>query len=132
MSQPEVVIATCYGASNTGQLAGAVATELARENGDHALVCLPAVAIDQATGLDKVKAARLLVVVEGCPVMCCTKILETHSGRQPDTRVEMVQDYGVRKAPVLSYDPADKDRIKQDIERRIKEVRTLLKERQHQ
>ncbi len=132
MSQPEVVIATCYGASNTGQLAGAVATELARENGDHALVCLPAVAIDQATGLDKVKAARLLVIVEGCPVMCCTRILETHSGRQPDTRVEMVQDYGVKKAPVLSYDAADKDRIKQDIERRIQEAGTPLKEKQRQ
>ena len=64
--------------------------------------------------------------------MCCTKILETHSGRQPDTWVEMVQDYGVKKAPVLSYDAADKDRTTQDIERQIKEVRTLLQERQHQ
>jgi uncharacterized metal-binding protein len=129
MSQAEVVIATCYGASNTGQLAGAVATELARENGDHALVCLPAVAIDQTTGLDKVKGARLLVVVEGCPVMCCTKILEAHTGRQPDIRVEMVQDYGVKKAPVLAYDEGDKDRIKQNIEQRIKEARILLKEK---
>lgn len=129
MSQTAVMIATCYGASNTGQLAGAVATELARENESYALVCLPAVAIDQATGLDKVKSARLLVVVEGCPVMCCTKILEEHTGRQPDIRVEMVQDYGVKKAPVLAYDAGDKVRIQQDIKQRIEEARILLKEK---
>jgi uncharacterized metal-binding protein len=124
MSQLDVVIATCYGASNTGQLAGAAATELARENEGYALVCLPAVAIDQATGLDKVKNARLLVVVEGCPVMCCTKILEAHTGSQPDIRVEMVQDYGVKKAPVLSYDELEKERIKKDIKRRIVQEQT--------
>ena len=55
MAQLDVVIATCYGAANTGQLAGAVATELAQDNEGYSLVCLPAVAIDKATGLDKVK-----------------------------------------------------------------------------
>lgn len=68
---PGVVLATCCGASNTGQLAGAVPTELASEEG-YGLVCLPAVAIDKATGLDKVAEAELLVVIEGCPVMCFT------------------------------------------------------------
>ena len=84
----EVVIATCYGASNTGQLAGVVATELAREEG-YRLVCLPSVAVDEATGLDKVAEAEQLVVIEGCRVMCCTQILEDHIGRRPDVRVGM-------------------------------------------
>ena len=118
----EVVMATCYGASNTGQLAGAVATELAREEG-YGLVCLPAVAIDKATGLDKVAGADLLVVIEGCPVMCCTKIIEDHAGRQPDIRVEMVQDYGVKKSSALSYDEQDKEQIKRDIVKRVKQKR---------
>jgi len=120
----DVVMATCYGASNTGQLAGAVATELAREEG-YGLVCLPAVAIDKATGLDKVAEAELLVVTEGCPVMCCTKILEEHAGRALDVSVEMVQDYGVKKAPVLAYDEEEKEQIKRDVvhrvERRVRE-----------
>ena len=132
MSQIGVVIATCYGASNTGQLAGAAATELARENEDYVLVCLPAVAIDQTSGLSRVKDARLLVVVEGCPVMCCAKILEAHTNRQPDIRVEMVQDYGVKKAPVLAYDEGDKDRIKRDIEQRIEADHILLEEKRLQ
>jgi uncharacterized metal-binding protein len=51
--------------------------------------------------------------------MCCSKIVEQHSGRKPDIRVEMVQDYGVKKAPTLTYDEADKERIKQDVKRRI-------------
>lgn len=116
----EVVLATCYGASNTGQLAGAVATELAREEG-YGLVCLPAVAIDQASGLDEVAEAELLVVIEGCPVMCCTQIVEEHGDRQPDVRVEMVQDYGVKKTSALSHDEEEKERIKRDIVQRVEQ-----------
>ena len=123
MSQLDVVIATCYGASNTGQLAGAAATELARENEGYALVCLPAVAIDKDTGLDKVKGAGIFVIIEGCPVMCCSKIVEEHAGRKPDIRVEMVEDYGVKKSPDLEVDPEEKERIKADVKRRIEEAR---------
>lgn len=122
MSKYPVVISTCYRASNTGQLAGAVAIELAKENSDFTLVCLPAVAIDKDTGLDKVKEAELFVVIEGCPVMCCTKIVDQHSGRQPDIRVEMVQDYAVKKASSLVYDQSDKDRTKADVLRRNREM----------
>jgi uncharacterized metal-binding protein len=124
MTDTQVVLATCYGASNTGQLAGAVATELAKENPNYSLVCLPAVAIDKDTGLNRVKGAGLFVIIEGCPVMCCTKIVEEHTGRAPDIRVEMVQDYGVKKAPILEYDDTDKERIKQDIKRRVDEKLT--------
>jgi len=121
MADPKIVFATCYGAANTGQLAGAVTTELVKENPDYSLVCLPAVAIDKDTGLDKVAQAQLLVIVEGCPVMCCSKIIEQHTGRKADIRIEMVQDYGVKKAPVLIYDEADKERMKQDVKRRIEQ-----------
>jgi uncharacterized metal-binding protein len=122
MAEFKVVIATCYGAANTGQLAGAVATELVKENEDYHLVCLPAVAIDKDTGLNKIAGAGLFVIIEGCPVMCCSKIVEEHSGRKPDIRVEMVEDYGVKKAPVLDYDEAEKERIKADVKRRIEEA----------
>lgn len=53
MSEFKAAIATCYGAVNTGQLAGAEATELAKENEDYHLVCLPAVAIDRAPGSER-------------------------------------------------------------------------------
>jgi uncharacterized metal-binding protein len=122
-----VVIAACYGASNTGQLAGAVATELVRENKDYTLVCLPAVALDLAVGLDKVAGAELFVIIEGCPVMCCSKIVEEHAGRKPDIRVEMVEDYGVKKSPQPSFDEAEKDRIKQDVRRRIEAKRAEVR-----
>jgi uncharacterized metal-binding protein len=119
MSKYKVVIATCYGAANTGQLAGAVATELVKENPEYTMVCLPAVAIDKESGLEKIREGELFVIIEGCPVMCCSKIAEQHGGRKPDIRVEMVQDYGVKKAPTLVYEEADKERIKQDVKRRI-------------
>lgn len=121
MSGPNVVIAACYGASNTGQLAGVVATELARENESYSLVCLPAVATDKATGLDKVRAAGLLVVIEGCPMACGTKIIEEHAKRKPDIEVDVVRDYGVKKAPTPVFDEAEKERIKRDVARLIRE-----------
>ena len=127
MAQFDVVIATCYGAANTGQLAGAVATELVKENDDYNLVCLPAVAIDKDIGLGKVKGAELFVIIEGCPVMCGSKIMEEHAGRKPDIRVEMVEDYGVKKSPDLEVDPEEKERIKADVKRRIEEARAASK-----
>lgn len=90
----KVVIATCYGAANTGQLACAVATELVKQNEDYHLVCLPAVAIDKDTGLKKVEQAGLFLIIEGCPVMCCSKLVEEPAGRRPDIRVEICD--GVR------------------------------------
>jgi uncharacterized metal-binding protein len=129
MSEAEhkAVIAACYGASNTGQLAGAVATELAMENEAYSLVCLPAVAIDKATGLDKVLEAGLFIIVEGCPVMCCTEIVDRHTGRKPDIRVEMVEDYDIKKSPSPTFDVGQKDNIKQDVLDRVaawREART--------
>jgi uncharacterized metal-binding protein len=126
MPEWDVVIAACYGASNTGQLAGAVATELVKENPGYALVCLPAVALDLDVGLNKIKGAKTLVIIEGCPVMCCTKIVQAHGGRQADIRVEMVQDYGVNKVPVPAFDESEKERIKQDVKRRIEEIRAQI------
>jgi uncharacterized metal-binding protein len=124
MSEGElkVVIATCYGAANTGQIAGAVATELVKENEDYHLVCLPAVAIDKDTGLQKIEKAKLLVVIEGCPVSCCAKIVEEHSGRKPDIRLEMVEDFGVKKSSVLDFDENVKERIKEEVKKRIEEA----------
>ncbi len=121
------MLATCYGASNTGQLAGGVATELAREEGC-GLVCLPAVAIDKVTGLDKVAEAELLVVIEGCAVMRRTQIVEEHGERHPDVRVEMVQNYGVEKTAALSCDQ-EKKRIKRDM---VQPVEKKLRERKNE
>ena len=121
MVKPNVVLAACYGASNTGQLAGAIATELAKENEGYSLVCLPAVATDKATGLDKIRGAGLLVVIEGCPIACGTKIIEEHAKRKPDIEVDVVRDYGVKKAPTPAFAEAEKERIKRDVARLIRE-----------
>lgn len=54
-------------------------------------MCLPAVAIDKDTGLSKIAGGELFMIIEGCPVMYCSKIVEEHSGRKPDIRVEIVE-----------------------------------------
>ncbi len=63
------------------------------------------------------------MVIEWCPVMCCTKIVQDHAGRQPNIRVEMVQDYGVKKSSALSYGEQEKEQIKRDIVQRVEQKR---------
>lgn len=118
----KVVMVTCHGAANTGQLAGMIATELVRENEDYHMVCLPAVAIGKDTSLEKIARAGTFVIIEGCPMMCCSRIVAKHLGREPDIRLEMVADYGVKKDPTLDFDKGEKEKIKADINLRIEEV----------
>jgi uncharacterized metal-binding protein len=111
----KIVVATCIGASNTGVLAGRVATELCAESPERFdMLCLPALAIEKDTSVKKVHNADRVLVVEGCPVHCASEILK-RGGRVPDLAVEVSGDYGIKKMPVLRCEETDVSRIKEDI-----------------
>ena len=113
-----IVVATCIGASNTGVLAGRVATDLCAESPERFdMLCLPAFAIEKDTSVKKVNSADRVLVVEGCPVRCASAILK-RGGRVPDLAVEVSGDYGVKKMPVLRCEESDISRIKEDIKKR--------------
>jgi len=113
-----IVVATCIGASNTGVLAGRVATELCLESPERFdMLCLPAYAIEKDTSVKKVHNAERVLVVEGCPVRCASEILK-RGGRTPDLAIEVSGDYGVKKSPVLRCEESDVSRIKEDIRKR--------------
>lgn len=117
-TEKKIVVATCIGASNTGVLAGRVATDLCTEHPDRFdMLCLPAYAIAKEASLKKVQNAERILVVEGCPVRCASEILK-RGGRTPDLAVEVSGDYGIKKVPVLRCEEKDVDRIKQDLKRR--------------
>jgi uncharacterized metal-binding protein len=117
-AKKKIVVVTCIGASNTGVLAGRVATELCAEDSERFdMLCLPAYAIGKENSLKKVSNAGRVLVVEGCPVRCATEILK-RGGRTPDLAVEVSGDYGVKKMPVLRCEDSDAKRIKEDIRRK--------------
>jgi uncharacterized metal-binding protein len=113
-----IVVATCIGASNTGVLAGRVATELCLEAPEtFDMLCLPAYAIEKDTSVKKVHNAERVLVVEGCPVRCASEILK-RGGRPADLAIEVSGDYSVKKSPMLRCEEADVSRIKEDIKKR--------------
>jgi uncharacterized metal-binding protein len=122
MSEPRVVIATCYG-TRVCKVGGVpLANELVKENEEYRLLSAPAVAYGGEAELELIAGTEYFVIIEGCPVMCCSKIMEDRSGIKPNMLVILEEDYGVEKASLLVYDAEKKERIKTDIRKRIEEA----------
>ena len=99
----DVLLLTCSGGSNVGQIANQAAVELAKE-GCGKLFCLAGI----GTHLDTMIVAtkdRKLVVIDGCPVQCGKKILE-HAGLKADLPI-VVTDLGIEKTHNLKVEPGD-------------------------
>jgi len=92
----EVLVFACDGASNTGKLAGAVALRLVKSGG-FSLACLPALALDRESLLEKIKSAEKLIAVDGCAFRCAEKIIKGHARREPGFSVELSSEYRVKK-----------------------------------
>lgn len=75
-NQEKITIIACSGASNTGKYADEVARR--KEDLDNAkMACLPKVAIGDKSLIEKLKSKDAkIVVIDGCPVNCASKILE--------------------------------------------------------
>lgn len=96
----------CFGClSNVGMLTGLAGLEVVKQVGpDKALIfCLGALATEEKIVLDKTRAARRIIVVDGCPLNCASKIVE-RAGFTPDRIINLVEDCGLKKGPPLEYD----------------------------
>lgn len=71
----KVIIYSCSGSSNVGQLANEVTVELARA-GKGSMGCLVGLSANISTMVQNAKAADALLVVDGCNVKCGSKVLE--------------------------------------------------------
>lgn len=102
---PENALFVCFGClSNVGTLTGLAGLEVVKQVGpDKALVfCLGALATEAQIVLDKTRAARRIIVVDGCPLNCASKIVE-RAGFTPDRIINLVEDCGLKKGPPLEY-----------------------------
>ena len=106
---PENALFVCFGGlSNVGTLTGLAALEVERKLGpDKACIfCLGGLPTEGKLVLDKTRAAKRIITVDGCPLNCARKIVEA-AGFVPDRIINLVEDCGLKKGPPLEYSDED-------------------------
>jgi uncharacterized metal-binding protein len=107
----DVVIFTCAGGSNVGQIANQAGIKLALDQRGR-LVCLAGIGAHLSPMIEATRG-RTIVVIDGCPVQCATKTLE-HADLKADLLV-IVTDLGIMKTHNLNAAPEDCDMVAEKI-----------------
>lgn len=95
---PENAIFVCFGGmSNVGVLTGLAALEAVKQLGPEqaGIFCLGGLPTEAPLVLQKTRAARRLITVDGCLLNCARKIVE-QAGFTPDKTINLVQDCGIK------------------------------------
>ena len=104
----EILMFSCAGSSNVGQIANQAAVRLTQE-GIGRYFCLAGIGGHVSGMIESTKAGKMLVVIDGCPVACARKILD-HIGFNIDEYVQ-VTDLGIEKNHDLNLDPSDVGKV---------------------
>ena len=104
----EILIFSCAGSSNVGQIANQVAVRLAQE-GIGRYFCLAGIGGHVSGMIESTKAGKMLVAIDGCPVGCAKKTLE-HTGFKIDEYVQ-VTELGIEKNHEFSLAPSDVGKV---------------------
>jgi uncharacterized metal-binding protein len=108
----EVIIFSCAGSSNVGQIANQAAIKLA-QGGIGRYFCLAGIGGHVSGMIESTKAGKMLIAIDGCPVACAKKTLE-HVGFNTGEYVQ-VTDLGIEKNHLFNLDPADIERVSDHI-----------------
>ncbi len=90
----EILIFSCAGSSNVGQIANQAAVRLAQE-GIGRYFCLAGIGGHVSGMIESTNAGKMLIAIDGCPVGCAKKTLE-HTGFNIDEYVQ-VTELGIEK-----------------------------------
>ena len=104
----EVIIFSCAGSSNVGQIANQAAIKLA-QGGTGRYFCLAGIGGHVSGMIESTKAGKMLIAIDGCPVACAKKTLE-HADFQIDEYVQ-ITDLGIEKNHEFNPDPADVGKV---------------------
>ena len=107
----DVVIFTCAGGSNVGQIANQAGVRLAQDQRGR-LVCLAGIGAHLSQMIEATRG-RTIVAIDGCPVQCTTKTLE-HADLKADILV-IVTDLGIMKTHNLNSEPEDCEMVAEKI-----------------
>ena len=119
----EILIFSCAGSSNVGQIANQTAIRLARD-GFGRYFCLAGIGGHVSGMIESTKAGKMLVAIDGCPVSCGKKTLE-HAGFNVDEHVE-VTDLGFEKNHDLNLDLSGVVKVTDHLAMRISKRRGAL------
>lgn len=106
------IIFTCSGAASVGEIGHEVGVLLTNAGQNARLCCTTAVAAGSEMHLDIGRRARRVIVIDGCPMKCATKVIEK-AGIKIDHSFT-VTDFGIAKQPTL--DISDEDVLKVALE----------------
>jgi len=90
----EVLIFPCTGGSNVGQIANEAAKQLTNQ-GYGKMYCLAGIGGHIRGIVESTKAAKKIVVIDGCPVSCARKTFE-HAGFSIDKHI-VITELGIKK-----------------------------------
>ncbi|MEM3698170.1 MAG: putative zinc-binding protein [Candidatus Bathyarchaeia archaeon] len=99
MQTHETVLFSCFGGlSNTGITSALSCLEAVKELGLEkvAIGCLPSVPLGVKPVLGKLKAAKKIITVDGCPFECARKTIEA-AGFKIAKSIVLVRDIGMKK-----------------------------------
>ena len=106
---PENALFVCFGGmSNVGVLTELAGLQAVRqvEPGKAGIFCLGGLPTQSPSVLDKTRAVKRIITVDGCPLNCARKIVE-QAGFTPARRINLVEDCGIKKGPPSEYSDAD-------------------------
>jgi len=109
----EILIFSCAGSSNVGQIANQAAIKLT-QLGVGRYFCLAGIGGHVSGMIESTKAGKMLVAIDGCPVACAKKTLE-HAGFQIQEYVQTADLLGIEKDHQFNLDTADVGRVSDHI-----------------
>jgi uncharacterized metal-binding protein len=104
----DILIFSCAGSSNVGQIANQSAVSLPQEGVDR-YFCLAGIGGHVSGMIESTKAGKVLVAIDGCPVACAKKTLED-TGFHIHEYVQTTA-LGIDKNHQFNLDPADVKKV---------------------
>jgi uncharacterized metal-binding protein len=106
---PENALFVCFGAmSNVGMMTGLAALEAVKqvEPGKAGIFCLGGLPTQAPSVLEKTRAVKRIITVDGCPLNCSRKIVE-QAGFTPTRTINLVTDCKIAKKNASMFDPGE-------------------------
>ncbi|MFP3268662.1 MAG: putative zinc-binding protein [Desulfurococcales archaeon] len=105
-----IIVATCDGASSTGQIGNEVARRLTKAFPNQVrMCCLSAVGAGSKTHIDIFKNAKAVIAINGCQLMCASNVLK-QKGIGITYEITVAKE-GINKLPSLDFDEEEAKRI---------------------
>jgi uncharacterized metal-binding protein len=116
----EILIFSCSGSSNVGQVANLAALKLTQD-GEGRMFCLAGIGGHVSGMIESTKAGKMIVGVDGCPVACAKKVLE-HAGFKTHEYIQ-VTEMGMEKNHGFDYPPSEVESVVNHLKDRISKRR---------